>query len=216
MSDKNEGAGDGQGEELKPGDEGYVDPTGNKGGEEGGDGAGDGAGGGEGEGEKETPQEKLARLKGMTLRAAKDAGISEDEIFTPKKEKSSKKSDELDLGQEAYLVAKGIEEADEIALVKQVMADTGKSMKDVLASKYFQAELKEMRADRETAAALPKSGKRSGQSAVNTVEYWLSKGGLPEDTPENTQLRRDIVNARAKKEKSGNMFTSNPVVGNPQ
>ena len=211
MADDNKGAGAGEGEgkvDLKPGDEGYVAPAGE------GDG-GEGDGSGEGEGTKETPQERVARLRGQLQRAEKDAGIVPEE--KPEKKTSKKeKSDELDYGQKAFLVAKGIEDAEEIALVKQVMADTGKSLEDVLGSKYFQAELKEKRDQRAVEKALPNKGNRTGASAANTVEYWIAKGGLPENTPENTQLRRDIVNARAKKEKTGDMFTSNPVVGNPQ
>jgi len=50
--------------------------------------------------------------------------------------------------------------------------------------------------------------KRSGQSSKDSVDYWLAKGELPPNTPENTKLRRDVVNAKYVQETSGSKFGS--------
>lgn len=128
-----------------------------------------------------------------------------------KSKKSPSKSDDFDYGQKAFLIANGVKEADEVALVKDIMASTGKSLDDVMESKYFQAELKEMRDAKLTANALPSGTKRTGQSAQSTVEYWIAKGELPPAS--DRELRQKVVNARIKSEKVTNVFTNNPVVG---
>lgn len=195
---------DNGGEGLKPGDEGYVDPNlGGDNGDNGDEGAGDD------KGAKETPQERYARLQGQLKRAAKDAGI---EYEDPAPKKTSKKSEEKDYGQLAFLRAEGIKEADEIALAKDFMKNTGKDLDEVVGSKFFQAELKGLRDDRAAAEAAPKSGQRGSNSAQDTVEYWLNKGELPPIG--NPKLRQDVVNARIKKESNTNIFSSNPVVRN--
>lgn len=155
---------------------------------------------------KETPVERVARLKGMLKRAETDAGIDEPEI----KKKTSKKSEEFDYGEKAFLISNGIKEADEIALVKDIIGSTGKSLDDVMTSKYFQAELKELRDTKIATNAVPPGSKRTGQSAQNTVEYWIAKGELPPVS--DRKLRQEVVNARIKVETDTNVFTKNPVV----
>lgn len=161
----------------------------------------------------ETPEARKARLEKQTEQHRAKFPHLYDDDTKKKGKKEEKKSEGLDYGQKAYLIARGYEHADDIALIQQAMEQTGKSLEEVIGMKYIQAELKELKDTRAVAGALPNKGNRSGQSAANTVEYWIAKGELPPNTPENTQLRRDIVNARLKKEKSGDIFTSNPVVG---
>lgn len=120
------------------------------------------------------------------------------------------KSSELDYGQKAFLIAKGIDGAEEFDLVQKVMADTGKSLEEAVGSKYLQAELKEMRDAKAVANAIPDGSKRSNQSASNTVEYWLAKGELP--PADQRELRTQVVNARLKQEQNKSQFTDNPVV----
>lgn len=157
----------------------------------------------------ETPDQKEARLARMLDRHQKKHGLGKyANGQQPSDDKN--KSGDLDYGQKAFLVANGVKDAEEVALVQTVMKDTGKTLEQVLESKYFQAELKEMRDAKATADATPNGTKRSGQSARDTVEYWLAKGELP--PADQVKLRRDVVNARMKAESSGNPFTSNPVV----
>lgn len=151
----------------------------------------------------ETPEAKVARLKRQLAR-------EERKLNTSPEPKQETKSGDLDYGQKAYLVANGIKGTDEINLVKQIMKDTGKDLDSIIESRYFQAELKEMRDDKATKEAVPTNTKRSGNSARSSVEYWLAKGELPpEDQPE---LRRQVVNAEIKAQSTANNFTKNSVV----
>lgn len=208
----NDGGGEGEGEVLKPGDEGYVAPSG-----EGDGGEGEKGDQGDGSDSKETPAEKVARLKGSLKRALKDAGMEDEgeDNSNKKDKKGNKKSGEgdLDYGQKAFLIAKGIEDADEVTAVQNAMSESGKSLEQVLNSSWFKAELKELRDTKITANATPGNSKRSGQSAQNTPEYWMAKGELPPNTPENRELRQKVVDLRIGKEKKTGMFTDNPVVG---
>ncbi len=126
-------------------------------------------------------------------------------------EKPAPKSGELDYGQKAFLVANGIKETAEVALVNKIMSETGKSLEDVIGSKYFQAEIKEIRDTAATAEATPKGTQRPAQTQKNTVDYWIAAGKLPPAS--EPKLRQDVVNARIKSEKGKSQFTSNPVVG---
>lgn len=199
------------GEELKPGDEGYIPETEEleEEGEEGEDGD-------EEEGEKkiekkvteESPEARKARLE----RQLKQLEKKNPDLFKSIEKKTSKKSDDFDYGEKAFLIANGIKESDEMEFVRDVMKETGKSLDAVVGSKYFQAELKDRREDKATQDATPKGSKRSGQSAANTVEYWIAKGELP--PKDQTELRRKVVNARITKETNKSMFTSNPVASN--
>ena len=116
------------------------------------------------------------------------------------------KSNDLDYGQKAFLVANGVKEADEMKLVKGVMQETGKTLEDVLSSKYFQAELKEMRDLKASSNAIP-NGKRSGTASQDSVDYWLAKGELP--PAHDVELRRKVVNARIKKNDTKGVFYNN-------
>ena len=116
------------------------------------------------------------------------------------------KSNDLDYGQKAFLVANGVKEADEMKLVKGVMQETGKTLEDVLSSKYFQAELKEMRELKASSNAIP-NGKRSGTASQDSVDYWLAKGELP--PAHEVELRRKVVNARIKKNDAKGVFYNN-------
>ncbi len=156
----------------------------------------------------ESPEAKKARLERMTEQFKK----KHPELYESPTKKG-KKSEELDYGQKAFLVASGVKDADEIALVKDYMVNSGKSLEEVLGSKYFQGELKGLRDEKAATAALPASGKRSGQSAADTVDYWIAKGALPPNTPDNFKLRQDVINARIKKEGIKSQFTDTPVVG---
>lgn len=143
----------------------------------------------------ETLEQRRARLLRQLNQTNKKLGIE-----TPKKSKS----DDFGYGEKAFLVANNIKEASEMELVKNIIQETGKTLEQVLDSKYFQAELKEMRELKATEGATPKSSKRAGQSAQDSVEYWLAKGELPPVS--EVDLRRKVVNARIDKETKKGVF----------
>ncbi len=118
-----------------------------------------------------------------------------------KESKPSQKSDGLDYGEKAFLVANGIKGQAEMNFVQEVMRETGKNLEQVLESKFFKAELEERRELAKTAEATP-SGKRSGDSTVNSVEYWLTKP--IEEVPQN--MRTEVVNAKINQSKNKGVF----------
>lgn len=118
--------------------------------------------------------------------------------------KKAPASNDLDYGAKAFLAVQGIKGADEIKLVKDFMANTGKDLDSIVESKHFKAELDEMRELKKTADATPTGSKRSGQSARDSVDYWIAKGELPPTS--DAELRRKVVNARMQKETSKSVF----------
>lgn len=128
----------------------------------------------------------------------------ETKIKKQAEKKPNKSNAELDYGQKAFLIANGIKGKDEIKLVTDFMENTGKTLDDVLESKHFMNELKDLRDVKAVNDAVPGSSKRGGGAARNSVEYWLAKGELPPAS--DVQLRRDVVNAKLKASKEKGMF----------
>lgn len=148
--------------------------------------------------EENTDWEARAReLEGRLKRAEKKLSRNDSDST-----KAPSKTGDFDYAQKAYLVANGVKGNDEMKLVKEIMSNTGKSLDAVLESKYFTAELNEMREMKKTQDAIPNSSKRSTNSSRDSVEYWLAKGELPEDR----ELRSKVVKAKWKSSSSVNPF----------
>lgn len=153
---------------------------------------------------------KRYKTKLDKAKLAKEEEVKPDLDKKPKDD-PEKKSDELDYGQKAFLVANGIKGADEIALVKDVMSGTGKSLDEVVENKHFLAELKDLRDKQATKDATPTGSGRAKQSTADTVDYWINKKdskGRPV-LPEDRKLRQDVVNARIKTDKNKSPFINN-------
>lgn len=148
---------------------------------------------------KQKHDELAARLKRAETKLTK----------TKIEKEVEKKNQGLDRLDRAVLRVEKIVAEDELALVEDLMKETGKTVEQVLESRFFQSELKELRDAKATKEATPSGTKRSGNSPRTEVEYWLAKGELPPaDQPE---LRRAYVNAKMAKENSSDRFTDNPV-----
>lgn len=158
----------------------------------------------------ETAEAKRARLKRQLKKVEQELGVSEEEVDEVKPKASTFK---LDLAAKGFLNSNSIKGKDEYDLVTDMIRNTGKDIEDVIESKYFQAELRDLRSTRESKMASDAaSGARKGQpSARDTVDYWVSKNELP--PAHMVQLRRDVVNARQKIDSNQGKFSSNPVVG---
>lgn len=115
----------------------------------------------------------------------------------------------FDYAEKAYLKASGVQN-NEFPMVLEAISTTGKTLEQVLDSKYFQAELKETRELEATKNAIPEGTKRSSASAKDSVEYWVAKGELP--PADQRELRTKVVNARISSEKDKSTFSDNPVV----
>lgn len=120
-----------------------------------------------------------------------------------KTDKAPSSSDELDYGQKAFLVANGVKGDKETELVKTYL-QAGKTLDDVVTNKIFLAELKELRELETSQNATPSGSKRTGNSAQDSVEYWLAKNEMP--PAGMTELRQQYVNAKMKKESNKGMF----------
>lgn len=128
----------------------------------------------------------------------------------PDKTEDKPKTNDLDYGQLSYLAVKGYETEEELGFIKKMMEKTGMSLKETIADEYVQNRIAGMRETKATKDATPSSTKRSATSGKDTVDYWLAKGELP--PADQVQLRRDVLNARIKKESQKGMFSSNPIV----
>ena len=143
----------------------------------------------------ESDEDRKSRLTRQLKQVNKKLGVED-------KPKPTSKSNDSDLGEKAFLRSNDIKEADEIALVNKLKKETGKAVDSLMETTYFQTELKALRENRATSDAIPSNGKRSNNSAVDTVEYWIAKGELPKDT----ELKRKVINHRMKKEESKGQF----------
>jgi hypothetical protein len=117
-------------------------------------------------------------------------------------DKPPRKSNGLDYGQKAFLVANGVKGENETKLVEEAMRETGKSLEQVLESKYFQAELNELRELENTKNATPKGSRSGGGVPTDSVEYWAQKP--IEDVPQ--EMRIKVVNYKLEKSKQGGVF----------
>lgn len=155
----------------------------------------------------------IAKRRATLLSKAKEKLAHRAEVNPkeppPAKPQDKKQSSEFDYGQKAFLKASAIN-ASEYDFVLEVMNATGKSLDDVLESKYFQAELKEKREAEASENAVPSGTKRTSNTQKDTVDYWIAKDALPEDF----ELRKKVVNEKIRRAKSENDFTKTPVGNN--
>lgn len=152
----------------------------------------------------------IAKRRTTALKKAKEAlGKNTPAPKTPAAE--ANKSNELDYGQKAFLVASGYKEADEQTLIQEAMTQTGKKLEEVLAMPFVVGQIDDLRKGKATTEATPKRGDRTNAPVRDTVEYWLNKGELP--PADQRELRQKVVNAKIAKAKEGNRFTDNAVVG---
>lgn len=150
--------------------------------------------------ETETEEEEQG-VEYWKAEALKNKAILERNKNKEAKEvKEVKKSDDFGYDVKAYLKASGIK-ADEFDFVKEELKRFGGDVDGLIDNEYFQAKLEKHRALNKTADATPK-GKRTGNSATDTAEYWLNKPF--EEVPK--EMRRQVLAAREKKETSGSHF----------
>ena len=150
--------------------------------------------------EEETPEARVARLERELDRARRKAGIAKEDV---EKSKTKPKGKPFELGYDhkAFLNANGVRGLDEYNLVQDYIVNTGKDLEEVIDSRFFQAELKELRAYKDSKAASDalSGNKRGQQSARDTVDYWLNKGDDELPPPYMKELRRQVVASRMKK-----------------
>ncbi len=131
----------------------------------------------------------------------------------PTNESKSQKSNDLDYGQLALLRTEGIKGAGEVALVREIMAETGKGVLDVIDSNYFKSRIADFRDVQATKDAIPKGKNRSGQQGASDVDVAYAKfqetGELPSDLTTRIAIKNKLVAA----EKDKNLFQGPSVIG---
>ena len=147
------------------------------------------------------------RLKTKNTKLKEDAKTAKP--LKIKKPESKDKKESFDYAEKAYLKTSDVK-PEEFKLVQEIMSSTGKTLDEVLESKYFRAEQKELREAKESADAVPTGTKRASQSHKDKVDHWLAKGELP--PADQPKLRREYVNAKAKAETNGSRFADRPVI----
>lgn len=163
--------------------------------------------------------QRAKKAEGFELREGrwhKPEPRSQEPNPEPKPE-AKPKSDDLDFGQLAFYNSKGdvvkVTHDDDIEFLRSTVQETGKSMKDILGSKWFQSELKDRQTAREVVNATPTSTRRGSEGVANQLEIaytkYIQSGKLPDDP----ELRIQVVNKRQEHEGRASRFTSESVVG---
>ena len=150
----------------------------------------------------ETPEAKKSRLERQLKQHNKKYGFESEE-----KSKTSKKSDEFDDGQLAYLATKGIVSDKAIDFTKGQLKERGGNLRELLGKKWFQAELKELQEADVVLEATPTGTRRGNIRPADALEYeyakYLKTGKLPADR----EMRTKIVNMRYTKTQTDNEFS---------
>jgi hypothetical protein len=122
---------------------------------------------------------------------------------------------DLDYGQLAFHNTKQgaikIEASEDVEFLQQTIAETGKSQKDILNSKWFASELKERQEARASANATPKGRPRSGQPVSTDLDEAMAVYKETGKLPDDFATRNKLVDLITDKEKTS-MFNG-PSVG---
>ncbi len=160
---------------------------------------------------KRTPQEELEYFEGRASRLRKKLGV-ESKVDTSKSTQTDKPG-ELDYGQLALLRTEGIKGSGELALFKEIMAEMGKGVLDVMDSNYFKSRLTEFREAQESANAIPKGKNRSGQTGVTDTDLNVAKYKESGNLPDDFKTRLAVVKQIAEAEKMEGVFSGPSVIG---
>lgn len=125
---------------------------------------------------------------------------------------AKKSSGELDYGQKAYLNAEGIDPQD-FDFVQEEMKQSGlDKIENLLENGYFQGRLKQRVDDRAVADASTSNSRSTGDQPQTKVDYYINKGELPPNTPENRKLREEVVNRRIEIQRGKSHFADRSVI----
>lgn len=173
-------------------------------------------------GEGESSQGEVITLKkGDYEKMLTDLGSLKREnkdLKKPKepKEETSEKTNDSALAEKVETLAlrvEGINKDSEIDLARKLQKETGLPMDKLLSSKYFKAELEDLRASEANAEASTgiKGDKSNSQNPKSSAAYWIAKGEYPpRDQVSDNKVRKEIRDALVAKEKgtSGKFYNS--------
>lgn len=161
------------------------------------------------ESSEETVAELKAKNQSLYERLKKAEGYerndegkwSKKETAKPEVKEPSRKSNDFDYGEKAFLTANGIKGSKEFDFVKSELKSSKQSLDSLLENDYFQNKLENFRKLNKTSEAIP-AGRRSGGVAIDSVDYWMAKP--IEEVPKDMRIK--VVNAKLAKEKSKGIF----------
>lgn len=147
-------------------------------------------------GEEVSVEEQLKAEKTRVAELQKKLAIQQR--YSKKEEKP--KEPDTDYGLRAYLASSelAIKHEEDVALFDRVRAETGKKPHEIMASRYFQADLKEQRDTRESREAQPSRNNRSGSSSIDEASNWAAKinAGRATITDVPSDLRYEVIQKR--------------------
>ena len=157
---------------------------------------------------KETSENRKARLERQLKQVNKKLGIETEEKPKPKVE--SKKSDEFDEGQLAYLLAKGIESDEDINFTQSELKKHGGNLRELFGNEYFKSQMTARKEAKVTLDATPSNSRRTNSRPADAIEHHYAKyqkEGSDYLKTVDRETRLKIVNMRLKKETVDNEFS---------
>jgi hypothetical protein len=157
---------------------------------------------------KEKLKELSDKNRQLFERAKKAEGFEknpEGRWIKPEKPEPEPKSQpiEPDYAKLAYLETKGIIHPDDQKLVQDEAMRLKLPLTDVLAFDHIKSKLTANKDQREAQEGMPKGKGSASGKTQNDVDYWLAKG----ETPDDLELAGKVIEARIKKETTGNRFS---------
>lgn len=136
------------------------------------------------------------------------AQVGKTENVTPKNDEGTNKSNEPDYSKLAFLEGRKVDHPDDQKIVLDEAKRLNLPLTDILGMEHVKAKLKANSEQRDAEDGVPKGKGKAGGTTKGDVEYWLSKGGTPEDQ----DLAEKVVAARMKQESDRNMFSDVAIV----
>jgi len=119
------------------------------------------------------------------------------------------KSNEPDYAKLAFLEQRGIINKEDQKLIQDEAERLKMPLTDILSMEHIKSQLKNAKDQREASEGTPKGRGKSGSSSQKDIDYWLAKN----KTPEDQELAEKVIEARMKKEESGNKFSDELFTG---
>ena len=150
---------------------------------------------------------KKAETEARELKQLKAETEAKKGIETPSHDIN--KSNEPDYARLAFLEQRGLSHPDDQKLVQDEAVRLKLPLTDILNMGHIKSQLETNKDQRESQAGMPKGRGNATGRTQQDVDYWLQKG----ETPDDLELAEKVIDARIKKEQSGNKFSDTMFTG---
>lgn len=169
-------------------------------------------------------KEKIEELSGKNRqlfeRAKKAEGFEFKDSHWIKKEKSEPsapepQSNEPDYAKLAFLKGENVVHPDDQKIVMDEAARLKLPLTDILQMAHIKSQLETNKDQRESQAGMPKGKGSAGGKTQADVDFWINQKN-PDGTfktPEDPELAAKVIDARIKKETTGNKFSEDLFTG---